>query len=59
MIFLLVGDAVSHEKLHTFSFTDSDHLINYNGANVWIYKYMAEQLYEEVKRNPDGKSLTH
>ncbi|GKU19109.1 unnamed protein product [Fusarium langsethiae] len=59
MIDLLVGSGVSPEKMKMFAFTDSDHSIVYNGASVWIYKYLTARLYDEVKRQPKAKALSH
>ncbi|KAF4333084.1 dipeptidyl-peptidase 4 [Fusarium beomiforme] len=59
MIDLLVGAGVSPEKMKMFAFTDSDHSIVYNGASPWIYKYLTARLYDEVKRQPKAKALTH
>ncbi|KAH7131017.1 dipeptidyl peptidase IV N-terminal region-domain-containing protein [Dactylonectria macrodidyma] len=42
-----------------FAFTDSDHSINYNGADVYIYKYLTARLYDEVKRVAKDAELTH
>ncbi|KAF5004829.1 hypothetical protein FDECE_8673 [Fusarium decemcellulare] len=57
LIDFLVGGGVSPEKMKMFAFTDSDHSIVYNGASVYIYKYLTARLYDEVKRQP--KSLSH
>ncbi|KAF9765369.1 hypothetical protein IL306_002340 [Fusarium sp. DS 682] len=59
MVDLLVGAGVSPEKMKMFAFTDSDHSIVYNGASPWIYKYLTARLYDEVKRQPKAKALTH
>lgn len=59
LIDLLVGDGVSPEKMKMFAFTDSDHSINYNGANTWIYKYMTARLFDEVQRKTQEEVLVH
>ncbi|KAL2687895.1 diacylglycerol pyrophosphate phosphatase [[Neocosmospora] mangrovei] len=59
LIDLLVGEGVSPEKMKMFAFTDSDHSIVYNGASVYIYKYLTARLYDEVKREPKNKLLAH
>ncbi|KAK7425891.1 Dipeptidyl peptidase 4 [Neonectria magnoliae] len=59
LVDLLVGGGVSPEKMKMFAFTDSDHSINYNGANVYIYKYLTARLYDEVKRVSKETELTH
>jgi dipeptidyl-peptidase-4 len=59
LIDLLVGGGVSPKQMKMFAFTDSDHSINYNGAGVYIYKYLTARLYDEVKRVPKDKELTH
>ncbi|KPM44158.1 putative dipeptidyl peptidase 4 [Neonectria ditissima] len=59
LVDLLVGGGVSPEKMKMFAFTDSDHSINYNGADVYIYKYLTARLYDEVKRVPKESELTH
>jgi dipeptidyl-peptidase-4 len=43
--------------MKTFSFTDSDHSIVYNGASTWIYKFFMARLWDEVQR--DGKTSKH
>lgn len=56
LVDLLVGGGVSPEKMDMFAFTDSDHSINYNGADVYIYKYLTEKLWDEVQREVGEKS---
>ncbi|KAF4930136.1 putative dipeptidyl peptidase 4 [Colletotrichum viniferum] len=57
LIDLLVGAGVPNDKMNWLSFTDSDHSIAYNGANIWLYKYMTEALFREKKRS--GDRLVH
>ncbi|TDZ38249.1 Dipeptidyl peptidase 4 [Colletotrichum spinosum] len=57
LIDLLVGAGVPNSKFNWLSFTDSDHSIVYNGANVWLYKYLTEALYREKQRS--GERLLH
>ncbi|KAF4981836.1 hypothetical protein FZEAL_2414 [Fusarium zealandicum] len=59
MVDLLVGGGVSPEQMKMFAFTDSDHSIVYNGADVYIYKYLTARLYDEVKRQPKEKVMKH
>ena len=59
MVDLLVGAGVSPEKMKMFAFTDSDHGIYYNGADVYIYKYLTERLFDEVERKVDAESMVH
>ena len=40
------------------AFTDSDHSINYNGADEWIYRYLSERLLDQVRRE-QGMGETH
>uniref|UniRef100_L2G516 Extracellular dipeptidyl-peptidase dpp4 n=1 Tax=Colletotrichum fructicola (strain Nara gc5) TaxID=1213859 RepID=L2G516_COLFN len=57
LIDLLVSAGVPNDKMNWLSFTDSDHSIAYNGANIWLYKYMTEALFREKKRS--GDRLVH
>ncbi|WYZ38408.1 hypothetical protein EsH8_III_000322 [Colletotrichum jinshuiense] len=57
LIDLLVGAGVPVSKMKWLSFTDSDHSIVYNGANIWLYKYMTEALFREKQRS--GDALVH
>ncbi|KAG9254413.1 dipeptidyl peptidase IV N-terminal region-domain-containing protein [Emericellopsis atlantica] len=59
MIDLLVAEGVPPEKMHMFAFTDSDHSINYNGADVWIRKYLTDRLFDEKLRKVEGERLVH
>ena len=59
LIDLLVGQGVSPEKMKMFAFTDSDHSIRSNNADLYIYKYLTERLYDEVRRKVDKESLVH
>ncbi|BCS26778.1 prolyl dipeptidyl peptidase DppIV [Aspergillus puulaauensis] len=47
----LIGDGVTPEQLQVQWFTDSDHSIRYNGGNVFLYRQLAQRLYEEKKRS--------
>jgi dipeptidyl-peptidase-4 len=58
MIDLLVSAGVPETKMKTFTFTDSDHSINYNGASTWIYKFFMARLWEEAQRGAE-KKLSH
>jgi dipeptidyl-peptidase-4 len=57
LVDLLTGAGVSPLKMKMFAFTDSLHGISYNGANTWIYKFMTQRLYDEVKRDPNEDAL--
>ncbi|KAK1704753.1 dipeptidyl peptidase IV N-terminal region-domain-containing protein [Colletotrichum lupini] len=57
LIDLLVGAGVPVSKMKWLSFTDSDHSIAYNGANIWLYKYLTEALFREKRRS--GDPLVH
>lgn len=46
----LIGDGVTPEQMQVQWFTDSAHSINYNGGNVFLYRQLAERLYEEKNR---------
>ena len=59
LIDLLVGDGVSPQKMKMFAFTDSDHSIYYNNADLYIYRFLTERLYEETQRETEGKALVH
>jgi dipeptidyl-peptidase-4 len=50
LVDLLVGDGVSPEKMDWRAYTDSDHSIAYNGANVDLYKHLSSKLYNEKNR---------
>lgn len=58
LVDLLVSERVSPKKFEMMAFTDSDHNIRYNGANEWLYRYLAGQLYEEKNRVP-GDPMIH
>ncbi|OLN86930.1 Dipeptidyl peptidase 4 [Colletotrichum chlorophyti] len=57
LIDLLVGAGVPNNKMNWLAFTDSDHSIVYNGANIWLYKYLTEALFREKQRT--GDALVH
>ncbi|KAH0429844.1 hypothetical protein CcaCcLH18_08126 [Colletotrichum camelliae] len=57
LIDLLVSAGVPNDKMNWLAFTDSDHSIAYNGANIWLYKYLTEALFREKKRS--GDRLVH
>ena len=46
-----MGEGVSPSKFEMVAFTDSDHTIQYNGANEWLYRYLSGELYAERNRN--------
>lgn len=52
LVDLLVGSGVSPEKADWRAFTDSDHGIYYNGADLYLYKYLTGYLYDEKNRKP-------
>ncbi|EON69005.1 dipeptidyl peptidase 4 [Coniosporium apollinis CBS 100218] len=54
----LVGAGVSPEKMQVQWFTDSDHSIQYNGANEFLYKQLTKKLFEEKQRVP-GERVVH
>lgn len=47
---LLVGAGIGPEQADWRAFTDSDHSINYNGDDVYLYKYLSLKLWEEKRR---------
>ncbi|KAL5340183.1 putative dipeptidyl peptidase 4 [Aspergillus crustosus] len=47
----LIGDEVTPEQLQVQWFTDSDHSINYNGGNVFVYRQLSGRLYDEKRRS--------
>ncbi|KAI1503426.1 dipeptidyl peptidase IV N-terminal region-domain-containing protein [Biscogniauxia marginata] len=57
LVDLLVGAGVSPAKMSWRAFTDSDHSINYHGANTYLYKFLTELLYREKIRS--GEGLAH
>ncbi|KAI1341066.1 dipeptidyl peptidase IV N-terminal region-domain-containing protein [Xylariaceae sp. FL0016] len=57
LVDLLVGAGVPPVQMQWRTFTDSDHSINYNGANTYLYKFMTELLYGE--KNRVGENLVH
>jgi dipeptidyl-peptidase 4 len=59
LIDLLVGNGVTPDKMKMFAFTDSDHSINYNGANLYLYKFLTARLFDEVQRKVDADNLVH
>ncbi|KAL2812339.1 putative dipeptidyl peptidase 4 [Aspergillus cavernicola] len=46
----LIGDGVTPEQMQVQWFTDSDHSINYNGGNVFVYRQLSQRLYDEKRR---------
>ncbi|KAF2202018.1 hypothetical protein GQ43DRAFT_480228 [Delitschia confertaspora ATCC 74209] len=50
LVDLLVGEKVNPEKMQVQWFTDSDHNINYNGGNTFLYKQLSKKLFEEKNR---------
>jgi dipeptidyl-peptidase 4 len=51
---LLVGSReVGADKLKMVAFTDSDHAVAYNGANIFLSKFYAEFLVEELARTDE------
>ncbi|KAL4933207.1 prolyl dipeptidyl peptidase DppIV [Aspergillus undulatus] len=52
----LIGDGVTPEQMQVQWFTDSDHSINYNGASVFLYRQLAQRLYEEKIRTGEEDS---
>jgi dipeptidyl-peptidase-4 len=50
MVDTLIGQGVPPEKLQIMPFTDSDHSINYNNQNTFLYKQLTKRLYEEKMR---------
>ncbi|KAK8064643.1 hypothetical protein PG994_007281 [Apiospora phragmitis] len=54
LIDLVVGAGISPQKMDWQSFTDSDHSINYHGANPWLYRHMTDMLYQEKHRTSQG-----
>ncbi|KAH6893534.1 dipeptidyl peptidase IV N-terminal region-domain-containing protein [Thelonectria olida] len=46
----IVSNGVSPDQMRMLAFTDSDHSINYNGADTYLYKFLTERLYDEVLR---------
>lgn len=55
---LLSGDGLGPEQADWRTFTDSDHSINYNGNDVYLYKYLTMKLWEEKQRDI-GLSMQH
>lgn len=53
LVDFLVGGGVSPEKMKMFAFTDSDHSIVYNGASLYLYKFLTARLFEEVERKEE------
>ncbi|KAG0639684.1 dipeptidyl peptidase IV N-terminal region-domain-containing protein [Tuber brumale] len=51
----LVNEGVSPEKMHVQWFTDSDHDMNFHGAENYRCKQKAKALYDEKKRAPEVK----
>ncbi|KAH8831235.1 extracellular dipeptidyl-peptidase Dpp4 [Flagelloscypha sp. PMI_526] len=53
LVDLLVKEGVSPEQMHSQFFTDSDHSINFHGANTFVYKQLTEMLYlEKIRKGP-------
>ncbi|KAI9375912.1 putative dipeptidyl peptidase 4 [Aspergillus egyptiacus] len=59
LVDLLMGAGVTPEKMQVQWFTDSDHSIYYNGASPFLYRQLAERLYEEKKRKKQGPKDQH
>ena len=55
---LLVGAGLGPEQADWRAFTDSDHSINYNGDDVYLYKYLTMKLWREKQRQV-GLSVQH
>ncbi|KAL4963696.1 prolyl dipeptidyl peptidase DppIV [Aspergillus stella-maris] len=49
----LIGAGVTPEQMQVQWFTDSDHSINYNGGTVFLYRQLAQRLYEEKQRTEE------
>ena len=58
LVDLLVSEGVAPAKMKMMAFTDSDHSINYNGGDEWLYRYLSERLLDEVRRE-EGVGETH
>ncbi|KAK0643271.1 dipeptidyl peptidase IV N-terminal region-domain-containing protein [Cercophora newfieldiana] len=54
LVDLLMGAKVGPDKFEAAYFTDSDHSIARNGANMYLYKQLTEKLYKEKKRVVGG-----
>ncbi|CAH0039498.1 unnamed protein product [Clonostachys rhizophaga] len=59
LIDLLVGEGVTPDKMKMFAFTDSTHGITYNGASLYIYRFLTARLFDEVNRKVDATALVH
>ncbi|KAK3706857.1 Dipeptidyl peptidase 4 [Vermiconidia calcicola] len=53
LVDLLIGAGISPAKADWRAFTDSDHSINYNGADLYLYRYLTSYLYKEKMRQPE------
>ncbi|KAG0639685.1 dipeptidyl peptidase IV N-terminal region-domain-containing protein [Tuber brumale] len=51
----LINEGVSPEKVRVQWFTDSDHNMNFHGAELFRCKQKAKALYDEKKRVPEEK----
>ncbi|KAF4122262.1 dipeptidyl-peptidase 4 [Geosmithia morbida] len=59
LVDFLLGEGVTPSKMRMFAFTDSTHSISYNGDSLYLYKYLTQRLYDEVKRKVGGEVLVH
>ncbi|KAK4450784.1 putative dipeptidyl peptidase 4 [Podospora aff. communis PSN243] len=50
LVDLLMGARIGPEKFEAAYFTDADHSINRNGANVYLYKQLTGKLFKEKQR---------
>ncbi|KAK0627547.1 dipeptidyl peptidase IV N-terminal region-domain-containing protein [Immersiella caudata] len=50
LVDLLMGARVGPEKFEAAYFTDADHSIGRNGANVYLYRQLTEKLFKEKQR---------
>lgn len=53
LVDLMVKNGVSPEKFEAQLFTDSDHNIQHDNANVWLYRQLSGFLLNEKRRQSD------
>ncbi|KAI5457863.1 dipeptidyl peptidase IV N-terminal region-domain-containing protein [Mariannaea sp. PMI_226] len=56
---LLVGGSVSPKKMKLLVFTDGGHNMDYNGGRLFLYRFLTERLYDEVKRKGGKKPVVY
>lgn len=59
LVDFLLAEGVTPAKMRMFAFTDSTHSISYNGDSLYLYRFLTQRLYDEVKRKVGTEALVH